>query len=73
MKQRMHDYELESYLLPASDGGRDFEVVFGKHRGIMLQRAISGDARYFDWVITQNFPNVVHEIVYAALELAGVY
>jgi hypothetical protein len=67
----MHDYELENYLVP--DDGYDYEVVFGKHDGTMLSKAVKYDPRYFDWVVTKNFPNVVHEIVYAALEVAGVY
>jgi DNA polymerase III subunit epsilon len=52
--------------------GKDEEgewiIDFGKHKGARLSTLIQADTGYLDWVITQEFPEPVKEILRAEIE-----
>ena len=60
MKHRKHDYDLERYLI---ESDRDWEIVFGKFSATLLSVAIKEDPRYFHWMISENFPILVVDII----------
>ena len=66
MKQRKHDYELERYLIEC---GHDWEIVFGKYDSYLLSEAVEQDPRYFNWVISVNFPMEVIDIICSFLDI----
>lgn len=45
----------------------DYFIMFGKLKGEKLSNAVLDDPEYLDWILGEDFPKAVHEIIEFAL------